>query len=112
MKVLTHYTHDEWKAEAIKRFGTSSANWKFICPSCGFIAAVKDWEEAKAPEGANAYSCIGRYTGSGKEMGDTTGGPCNYTIGGLFNISTVRVEFNGGTHSVFDFAPAEAGNQQ
>lgn len=102
------YTHAEWKAEAIKRFGQNNKDWKFVCPSCGYVASVQDWEFAGAPTGAVAFSCIGRYTGSTKEMGDKTGGPCNYTTGGLFNISPVTIEFEGKEHSAFDFAEVTA----
>ncbi|MFZ6872840.1 VVA0879 family protein [Undibacterium sp. Di27W] len=112
MKEVKHYTHEEWRAEAIKRFGTKSAHWRFVCPACGYVASVKDWDDAKAPESAAAFSCIGRYTGSTKGMGDKTGGPCNYTLGGLFNLSTVSVESDGVTHSVFDFAPAEPNHKE
>ena len=100
------YTHAEWKADAVKRFGENPANWKFVCPSCGFVATVEDWKKAGAPDGAAAFSCIGRYTGSKKTLGDKTGGPCNYTGGGLFQLNPVEVDIDGEKHSVFDFAEA------
>lgn len=106
MSEIKKYTHVDWRNEAVKRFGHQSENWKFICPSCGYIASVKDWKDVGAPDGAVAFSCVGRWTGSKKEMGDKTGGPCNYTAGGLFNISPVDVKFGDGEMSVFDFAPA------
>lgn len=108
--MTTTYTHTEWLAEALKRFGSDKRQWKFVCPSCGYIAKVQDWQDAKAPEGAIAFSCVGRYLGTKKEMGDKTGGPCNYTTGGLFNISPVKVtniDTDNASFSVFDFAPAE-----
>lgn len=107
MSAIKKYTHAEWKAEAVKRFGTDPLKWKFQCPSCGYIAEVQEWRAVQAPEGAVAFSCIGRYTGSKKSMGDKTGGPCNYTTGGLFNISPVTVQTEDGEQSAFDFAPTE-----
>jgi len=104
--VITKYTHDEWKNEAVKRFGIDSTKWKFKCPSCGYIATTQEWRDAGAPDGAIAFSCVGRYTGSKKQMGDKTGGPCNYTTGGLFNISPVLIKFDDGEMSAFDFAPS------
>ena len=106
MAEKTIYTHEEWLAEAKKRFGEDAHNWKFVCPSCGHVASVKDWKEAGAPEGAVAFSCIGRYTESKKVLGDKTGGPCNYTGGGLFRLNPVTVESDGEKHEVFDFAEA------
>lgn len=108
MRDIKHYTHEEWRTEAIKRFGPDIQTWRFQCPASGYIASVQDWDDAKAPKNTAAYSCIGRFTGSTKGIGDKSGGPCNYTNGGFFNLSTVRVESDGVLHSVFDFAPVDA----
>lgn len=59
MQKMTH-------AEGQRRFGTDPLEWQFVCPSCGHVASVKDWKTAGAPEGAVAFSCVGRYTGDGK----------------------------------------------
>jgi hypothetical protein len=101
-------THEEWKAEAIKRFGPDPLNWKFKCPSCGHVASVQDYREARAPQGAVAFSCIGRYKGSTKELGDKSGGPCNYTGGGLLNLNPVSVDIDGKITNVFAFAEEKA----
>ena len=80
-------------------------DWKFVCPSCRHVASVKDWKDAGAPEGAIAFSCIGRYTGAG---GDKTfrgaGGPCDYAGGGLFGLNPVEVSLNGEVLWLFAFA--------
>lgn len=60
-------THAEWLAEATRRFGDDPMAWKFVCPSCGHIASVQDWKDAGAPEGAVAFSCIGRYSDDGED---------------------------------------------
>lgn len=90
-------THAEWLAEAKERFGDDPLDWKFVCPSCGHIASVRNWKEAGAPEGAVAFSCVGRYAGDTKEVADKAfrhnGGPCNYTSGGLLKLNPVLVVF-------------------
>lgn len=104
-------THAEWKAEGQRRFGTDPLEWQFVCPSCGHVANVKDWKTAGAPEGAVAFSCVGRYTGDGKAAADKAfkhaGGPCNYTGGGLFRLNPVEVDFEDGSEPMQVFAFAE-----
>ena len=105
MSESVKFTHADWKAEAVRRFGADPLGWKFVCPSCGHVASVKDWKDAGAPEGAVAFSCIGRYTGAddAKTFG-RVGGHCNYTGGGLFRLNPVEVEFEGKVEAVFAFA--------
>lgn len=112
-------THAEWMAEAKRRFGDDPMNWQFVCPSCGHVASVKDWKDAGAPEGAVAFSCVGRYTGDGKAAEDKAfkhgGGPCNYTGGGLFRLNPVGVVFEDGgeprqTFAFADTTPNDEGN--
>jgi len=104
-------TYSEWKAEGQRRFGENKLNWRFVCPSCGHIASVQDWRDAGAPDGAVAFSCLGRYIGDGKEAADRAfkhaGGPCNYTGGGLFGLNPVEVDFEDGSESMRAFAFAE-----
>jgi hypothetical protein len=101
-------TYEEWRAEAVKRFGPDPMNWKFKCPSCGYVASAADWKNAGDEKGTMiAFSCLGRLTGSKKEIFDKTGGPCNYAGGGLFGLNPVEVEQDGRTHRLFDFAHAE-----
>lgn len=107
-------THAEWTAEAKRRFGDDPMAWRFVCPSCGHVASVKDWRDAGAPEGAVAFSCIGRYTGDPKSATDKAFkqgcGPCNYTGGGLFRLNPVQVvlEADGETIPTFAFAEVTA----
>ena len=97
-------THEEWKQEAIRRFGENPMNWKFVCPSCGYVASLKDWHDAGASQNEAAYSCIGRSLNSQKNIFDKTEGPCNYAGGGLFGLNPVSVELDGKIHRVFAFA--------
>ncbi|MEW6573152.1 MAG: VVA0879 family protein, partial [Bacillota bacterium] len=86
-------TREEWYAEGRRRFGDDVMKWKFVCPACGHVASVQDYKDAGAPEGAVAFSCIGRYLPNAKQAFDPEGpGPCNYTGGGLFRLNPVRID--------------------
>ncbi|WP_371436157.1 VVA0879 family protein [Polaromonas sp.] len=107
-------TPEEWRAEAISRFGPNKMKWRFVCPSCSHVASAEDWKEAGAPEGSVGFSCVGRYQPEGP--GDEAlaaaafkgkGGPCNYSGGGLFGLNPVHVDLEDGK-SVHMFAFAEA----
>lgn len=102
-------TDDEWNAEAVRRFGRSVLDWRFVCPACGHVAAVRDWQAAGAPEGAIAYSCVGRYLPSCREaFGGEGPGPCNYAGGGLFGLNPITViRSDGKPHDVFAFAEVQ-----
>lgn len=100
-------THAEWTAEAKALYGDNAMEWRFVCPVCEHVAAVKDWREADAPEGAIAFSCVGRYVGGKvRNAFEGTGkGPCNYAGGGLFRLNPVIVTGGpGADHHVFEFA--------
>lgn len=112
-------TSAEWRKEGRTLFGNKTDDWLFVCPSCGHVAAVRDWNDAGAPEGAIAFSCVGRWAGAGDERTfGLRGGPCNYAGGGLFGLNPIAVvQGDGSKHNVFDFwrgskppkAKAEAG---
>jgi hypothetical protein len=102
-------TYKEWAAEGEKRFGPDKRKWRFTCPSCSHVASVEDWLKAKAPEGAVAFSCVGRQTkASDKNSFKNKGGPCTYAGGGLFRLNPIIVvgDMNGGEteHQLFAFA--------
>ena len=104
-------THTEWLAEAKQRFGSQSGKWRFVCPSCKVETTVDEWQAAGAPEGAVAFSCIGRFTGGEGTMdqGKAPKQPCNYTGGGLFKLNPVEVTDDGGVkHMLFEFAEGGA----
>lgn len=102
----------DWHAEGARLFGEDRMAWRFRCPSCNHVALVSDWKAADAPEGAVAFSCIGRYTGSAAAAAEAAfkrnGGPCNYTSGGFFCINKLFVVTEDGKESpAFEFAPIE-----
>lgn len=96
-------TQDEWRAEAVKRFGSDPMEWRFVCPACGHVAAVKDWKAIGATEGEVAFSCVGRHMDKSREAftEKKQSGPCNYAGGGLFRLNPVEVD---GHERVFAFA--------
>lgn len=104
-------TFEEWIAEGTRRFGADQKDWQFICPSCDHVASVQDWLDAGAPEGAIAFSCIGRYSGDDNDSASkafkNAGGPCNYTGGGLFALNPILISFGGNTKDRPTFAFAD-----
>lgn len=98
---------EEFKAEAIRRFGKDMMKWKFVCPVCGTVASVEDYKKAGVPEGAVGFSCIGRYLPDSQEAFGkkpvVKGVPCNYAGGGLFGLNPFEVD----GVNYFDFAPQE-----
>lgn len=80
--------------------------WKFVCPSCGFVATKKDWEALGAPEGAIGFACVGRWIDGSRPAFDGPGpGPCTYTGGGLFQYNPIKVTGpDGESTTFFDFA--------
>lgn len=105
-------TREEWLAEGESRFGADIRKWKFVCPVCGHIASVQDYQDAKAPETAIAFSCVGRWAGVNEKWLDGKSdakrvkpwGPCDYAGGGLFALNPLQV----GDGHYFDFAEPEA----
>ena len=90
-------TYDEWMAEGKRRFGEDFLNWRFECPICHHVVAVRDYQQYK-DKGADPNSatceCIGRYIpGSRKafENGGRKTGPCDYAGYGLFRLSPVHI---------------------
>ena len=97
--------HSDWIKQGEDLFGKDFVNWKFKCPSCGYVASGQEYKDAGAPATAVGFSCVGRWGGSKKEMFDKTGGPCNYAGGGLFGLNPVDIEFEDGEiGQAFEFA--------
>ncbi|WP_143694531.1 VVA0879 family protein [Variovorax sp. JS1663] len=99
---------EQWRAEASRLFGPDPLRWRFVCPSCGHVAAVEDWKNAGAKDTQAAFSCVGRYIGADDSRTfRKEGGPCTYAGGGLIRLNPVAVRHEDGaiTH-VFAFAGA------
>lgn len=98
-------THEQWLAEAKRRFGPDPMNWKFVCPVCKHTASVGDWKAAGATEGEVAFSCVGRRLAEAREAFGKGDGPCNYAGGGLFRLNPVKVQLpDGHVRETFAFA--------
>jgi hypothetical protein len=94
-----------WRTEAIRRFGDNPLYWRFVCPSCGHVATVRDWKDAKAPESAVAFSCVGRWLPGPVATIFEKPGPCNYAGGGLFPLNPQEVtDDKGKSYHFFAFA--------
>lgn len=98
-------TLEEWRNEAVERFGEKTANWKFICPRCGGVQSPQDFiEHGLEPQDAANTSyqeCIGR---------KVTGIGCDWAAFGLFGTLGKGREViteDGRTVEIFDFAPAD-----
>lgn len=100
-------THTEWLAEGETLFGPDPMQWRFVCPACKHVAAVNDWKSAGAPEGAVAFSCVGRWGGAKREAFGDGQGPCNYAGGGLIGLNPVEVEVEGRVRRVFAWGPPD-----
>ena len=113
------YTLAEWRAKAAELFGEDFTKWQFVCPVCGHVAIVQDWQDAGAPLQAVAFSCVGRWAGANPKTskgdigpnGIEGKGPCNYAGGGLFKLNPVVViDPDGGEMKAFAFAANPTSN--
>lgn len=86
----------------------------FRCPACKTLQTARDLIAAGA--GANfdeverylAFSCVGRFTGAASPRKAPDGQPCNWTLGGLFQIHTFEVITpDGDAHPRFELATRE-----
>jgi hypothetical protein len=99
-------TLEEWKKEAIEKFGENPEDWKFVCPACGNVASGKDFKEAGAEQNDIYCTCIGRHnrkesTTKKDEVG------CDWAAYGLFQTlgkGRIVVTDEGKEIQVFDFA--------
>lgn len=92
-------TRDEYIALAEKHWGKDNKNWLFECPHChtyqGFHNFVEAGVEKAKIEDYLGFSCIGRFT-------DKLG--CDWTLGGLFQIHEVEVDYEGKKYRRFKIA--------
>ncbi len=83
--------------------------WKFKCVNCGNIQSYHDFKKLGLDDekirGIVYFSCIGRWMDNCKgEIGNGIS-PCNYTNGGLFDLSELKVVNEAGKKlSAFEFA--------
>jgi len=86
-------------------------DFALICPMCRTVQTGQDLIDAGAGATFDAiepylgYSCIGRFTGAPTPRPEPDGQPCNWTLGGLFQLHEVEVLADDGTTSPL-FQPA------
>lgn len=93
-------TRDEYFDLAKKMWGEDNKEWRFECPHCKTSQSWNDFSihtELKKEdiESYLGFSCIGRFT-------DKFG--CDWTLGGLFQIHEVEIEFEGERYRRFKIA--------
>lgn len=86
----------------------------FKCPTCGCLQCARELIAAGA--GATfedvwkyaGFSCIGRFQGAGSPRAERDGKPCNWTLGGLFQVHRFEVITpDGAHHPLFELATPE-----
>jgi hypothetical protein len=92
---------EEWRAEAVRRFGPCALDWVFQCILCGRLQTGREFQEHFAISAREALarahmSCIGRWL---------PGTGCDWTLGGLLQIHTHEVLLEGELIPVFAFPP-------
>lgn len=104
VKKMVKQPLEEWRKEAVERFGEKGRDWKFVCPRCGNVQSGKDFiDRGMTVEQANDISvyqqCIGRhFEGIG----------CDWAAYGLFGTmgrGRYVITPEGKEVEVFDFAP-------
>ncbi len=74
------------------------------CPMCGTLQSGQDLLAAGAgPDWASVgkyagFSCVGRFTGAPSPRKEPDGQPCNWTLGGLFQMHEMEVITEDGKH--------------
>jgi hypothetical protein len=102
------YTCDEWVEKGKKLFGDDRNKWTFVCPACGNVQTIKDFDNIGCVSELAWCHCIGRHDGINMNTVMGQGKPCNYTANGLFYIGhtiVITVDADGTTHNVgvFDY---------
>ena len=110
---MKRMTLDEFQAACMAQASRSELT-TVKCPMCGtlqnaldFIAAGagKDWDDVSRYLG---FSCVGRFTGAGEPRTEPDGQPCNWSLGGLFQVHRmVVVTPDGKEHPHFELARPE-----
>lgn len=100
--------------DAIKAQGVEMLDYAFVCPCCGTVQSARDLIKAGAGETFDdvqkyiGFSCVGRWTGAGSPRKNKDGKPCNWTLGGLFQLHTLEVVTEDGKrHPHFEPASPE-----
>lgn len=103
---MVQQTLEEWRAEAVRRFGQDATEWVFVCPRCGYRQSPGDFSAVDADPQRAYVECIGRV---GLQIVGSKQ-PCDWAaFGFLGTMGKGRlVQAPGEEHptEVFDFADA------
>lgn len=101
MKTMTlEEFHAAFKAQGVQ----SRNDIAVVCPMCATVQSARDFIEAavgqdfEAVEKYLGFSCIGRFTGASSPRKTPDGSPCNWTLGGLFQLHKLEVITPDGEH--------------
>lgn len=98
----------------VKSQGVPREHLAFKCPMCGTIQSAADFIKAGAGKdfdevsGYLGFSCVGRFLKSGPPRKERDGKPCNWTLGGLFQMHDLEVVTESGERHPH-FEPATRG---
>lgn len=102
---------------ALKEQGVPREHLAFKCPMCGTVQSATDLIKAGAGKtfadvaGYLGFSCVGRFTNAGPPRKSPDGKPCNWSLGGLFQLHKMEVVDEDGKHFPH-FEPATKGDAQ
>ena len=111
MKTMTlQEFHAALHAQSVK----SHLDFALVCPRCGTVQSGRSLMAAGAGETFDdvekylGFSCVGRFTGAPSPRKEPDGKPCNWTLGGLFQLHTLEVVTpDGKRHPRFEPATPE-----
>lgn len=93
MKTMTMEEH----RAALKAQGVDHLDYAFVCPRCGTVQSAQSLIKAGAGNAFDevekylGFSCVGRFTGAGSPRKVPDGAPCNWTLGGFFQLHELEV---------------------
>lgn len=116
MSGIEKITVEEFRARLDAQGVSGRRHKAFKCPMCGTVQSMHTLisagagEDEKSVEKYIGFSCVGSFTGSGSPRKESDGNPCNWTLGGLFQLHKLEVQTpDGEYHPHFEFAtPDEA----
>lgn len=101
MREIERVTLDEYH-DRLRRQGVAREDLAVVCPACGVAQSARDLIAAGAGRDFDeverflGFSCVGRWTGAGPARPDPDGQPCDWTLGGLFQLHELEVETEDG----------------
>lgn len=113
---MERMTLDEFRS-ALKAQGVKREDLALVCPMCKTVQSARDLITAgagadfEAVEPFIGFSCVGRWTGAGSPRRKPDGQPCNWTLGGFFQLHELEVLTPDGKGSP-RFKPATAEQAQ